>query len=54
MKKLLLIGSIVMVVGLLIVGFAAPIFAHGSNDDGATMENEGAWEGMHAACENGD
>ena len=43
-----------LVVGLLIVGFATPIFAHGSGDGGATLENEGAWEAMHEACANGD
>ena len=54
MKKLLLIGSIMLVVGLLIVGFATPIFAHGPGDGGATLENEEAWEAMHEACANGD
>ena len=54
MKKLLLIGSIVLVIGLLIVGFTTPIFAH-DPDDGGTMPADGeAWEAMHEACENGD
>ena len=54
MKKLLLIGSIVLVLGLLIVGFATPIFAHSPDDGGATPESEEAWEAMHEACESGD
>ncbi len=54
MKKWLLIASIVLVLGLLIAGFTIPIFAHGSDDGGATLENEEAWETMHKACENGD
>jgi len=53
MKKLLLIGSVVLVLGLLIAGFTTPIFAHGP-DDGATPANEEAWEAMHEACEDGD
>ncbi len=54
MKKLLLIGSLVLVVGLLIIGFTTPIFAHNPDDGGATQVDEGAWEAMHEACENGD
>ncbi len=54
MKKLLLIGSIVLVLGLLIVGFTTPLFAHGPDDGGATPDNDKAWEAMHEACENGD
>ncbi len=54
MKKLLLIGSIVLVLGLLIVGSTTFIFAHGTEDGGTTPANEAAWETMHEACENGD
>ena len=54
MKKLLLIGSIVLVVGLLIFGFTTPIFAYGPDDGGATSADEEAWEAMHEACESGD
>ena len=54
MKKLLLIGSIVLVLGLLVVGFSTSIFAHGPDDGEATAADEGAWEAMHEACENGD
>ena len=54
MKKLLLIGSIALVVALLIAGSTLPIFAHTPDDGGATAENEGAWEAMHEACESGD
>ena len=53
MKKFLLIGSIVLVLGLLIAGFTTPIFAHGP-DDGTTPASEEAWEAMHEACESGD
>ena len=54
MKKLLLIGSIVAVLGLLIAGFTTPIFAHGPDGGGATPDNGTAWEAMHEACESGD
>ncbi len=54
MKKLLLIGSIVLVLGLLIIGFTTPLFAHSPDDGGATPADEGAWEAMHEACENDD
>jgi len=54
MKKLLLIGAIVLVLGLLIVGFTAPIFAHSPDDGGATPADEEMWETMHEACESGD
>ncbi len=46
MKRLWLIGLIVIVLGLLVAGFAVPTFAH---DPGG-----GAWEEMHQACESGD
>jgi len=54
MKKLLLIGSIVLVLGLLIAGFTTPIFAHSPDDGGATPANEEAWEAVHEACEDSD
>ncbi len=54
MKKMLFIGSIVLVLGLLIAGFTTPIFAHGPDNDGATLENEEVWEAMYGACEAGD
>ena len=54
MKKLLLIGSIVLVLALLIVGFTTPIFAHDPDDSEATPANGEAWEAMHEACESGD
>ncbi len=44
MKKILLIGSIVLVLGLLIAGFTTPMFAHGPDDGEATPANEEAWE----------
>ncbi len=54
MKKLLVIGSIVLVLGLLIVGSTTPMFAHGPGDGEAIPAEEGAWEAMHEACEEGD
>ncbi len=49
-----MIGSVVAVVGLLIVGFATPIFAHSPDDNGTLPANSEAWEAMHEACERGD
>ena len=54
MKKLLLIGSIVLVLWLLIVGSTTSLFAHGPEDGGTTPANDEAWQAMHEACENGD
>ena len=54
MKKLPLIGSIVLVLGLLIFGLTTPILAHSPGDGGATSADEEVWEAMHEACENGD
>ena len=54
MKKLLMIGSIVLVLGLLIIGSTTTIFAHGPDDGGVTPADEEAWEAMHEACESGD
>ncbi|MFQ6121615.1 MAG: hypothetical protein ACE5LA_00940 [Dehalococcoidales bacterium] len=54
MKKLLLIGSIVLVLGFLVAGFTTPIFAHSPDDDEAIPTNEEAWEAMHEACWSGD
>jgi hypothetical protein len=53
-KKLLLIGSIILVLGLLMAGFNTPIFANDPGDGGATPVDEGTWEAMHEACESGD
>lgn len=54
MKKWLLVGSVVLVLGLLLAGFTTPIFGHSPDDSGATFADEGAWEAMHEACESGD
>ncbi len=54
MKKLLLVGSIALVLGLLIIGLTTPILAHDPNDGGAAPADEEAWEAMHEACEEGD
>ena len=53
MRRLLLIGLVTATLGLLIVGLATPIFAHGP-DDGATPTDGETWEEMHEACTNGD
>ncbi len=54
MKKKLLIGSILLVLGLLIVGATTPIFGHSPDDGGAPPADGEAWEAMHEACESGD
>ncbi len=54
MKKWLLVGSMMLVLGLLIAGFTTPIFAHGPDDSGATTDNDKAWETMQEACGSGD
>lgn len=53
-NRFLLVGLVVAILGVLIAGFASPIFAHGSDDGRATMPDGEAWEEMHQACENGD
>jgi len=54
MKKLLIIGSMVLILALLAAGFTTPIFAHGPDDGEATPADEEVWEAMHEACESGD
>ncbi len=54
MKKLLVIGSIVLVLGLSIVGLTTPLLAHGPDEGEAAPANEEAWEAMHEACTEGD
>ena len=54
MKKLLMIGSILLVLGLLIIGSTTTIFAHSPGDGGVTPADEEVWEAMHEACESGD
>lgn len=53
MKRFLVIGLVVLVVGLLVAGFTLPTLAHGPEDEDAPVNQE-AWEAMHEACENGD
>ena len=53
-NRFLLVGLVVAILGVLIAGFASPIFAHGPGGDGATPSNSEVWEEMHQACENGD
>ncbi len=53
-NRLLLVGLGVAILGVLIAGFASPIFAHGPDGGRTTPSNGGVWEEMHQACENGD
>ncbi len=53
-NRLLLVGLGVAILGVLIAGFAAPIFAHGPDGGQATPSNGEVSEEMHQACENGD
>ncbi len=53
-NRFLLIGLVVAILGILIAGFASPIFAQGPSDGGVTSSNGEAWEEMHQACENDD
>ncbi len=53
-NRFLLVGLVVAILGVLVAGFASPIFAHGLDDGRATPSNGEAWEEMHQACENGD
>ncbi len=53
-NRFLLVGLGVGILGVLIAGFASPIFAHSPDGGNATPSNPEAWEEMHQACENGD
>lgn len=53
-NRFLLVGLVVVILGVLIAGFASPIFAHGPDDGRATPPAGEVWEDMHQACENGD
>lgn len=53
-NKFLLVGLGVAISGVLIAGFASPIFAHGPDGSGATSSNGETWEEMRQACENSD
>ncbi len=53
-NRFLLIGLVMAILGVLVAGFATPVFAHGTSGDMATPSNGEAWEEMHQACENGD
>ncbi len=52
MKRILLVGLVI--VSLLVAGFAIPVFGHGPEDGEAAPENEEAWEAMYESCEAGD
>ena len=53
-NRFLLVGLVIAILGILIAGFASPIFAHSPDDGRATPSNGEAWEEMHQACENND
>ena len=54
MKRILLVGLLVASLGLLVAGFAIPVFAHGPGGGEAAPADQDAWESMHEACETGD
>ncbi len=53
-NRFLLIGLVMAIVGVLVAGFASPIFADSPDNGEATPADEEAWETMHEACESGD
>ncbi len=53
-NRFLLVGLVMAILGVLIAGFAAPIFAHGPSGGRVTPSNGEAWDEMHQTCENGD
>jgi hypothetical protein len=53
MKRFLLVGLVVLVIGLLIASFTMPTLAHGPADEDSPASQE-SWEAMHQACEEGD
>ncbi len=53
-NRFLLVGLVVAILGVLIAGFASPIFAHGPDGDRTTLPDGEVWKEMHQACENGD
>ncbi len=53
-NRFLLVGLVMAILGVLVAGFASPIFAHGPDGDRATLLDGEAWEETHQSCENGD
>ena len=53
MKRYLVVGLVILVVGALVTIFALPILAHEPADEDASVNQE-TWEAMHEACEEGD
>ena len=54
MKKILILGSILLVLVAAAIGFTSPLFAHNSSESEITPTDGKAWEAMHEACWNGD
>lgn len=52
MKKIIVIGSALAVIGLL-MALTIPALAHGSGNGTANSANGQAWEDMYNACQNG-
>ena len=46
-NRFLLVGLVMAILGVLIAGFASPIFAHGPDGGRATLPDGEAWEEMH-------
>ncbi len=53
MKKILLVGLIVVAVGLA-AGFAVPVLGHDPVDKNSGISEQGTWQAMHEACQEGD
>lgn len=53
MKRILLIGLIIVVLSLLTV-FSIPVFAHGPTEGNSETPDQETWQAMHEACEEGD
>jgi len=53
MKRIILIGSTLIVLGLL-AAWSIPALAHGLGTGQTTSNNDKAWENMYEACQNGD
>ncbi len=50
MKRLLLMGILIVGVGILGVSLAIPAFAHGTGAIADTSPNHGLWEDMYEDC----
>lgn len=53
MKKIIVIGSLILTFGLL-AGFAAPVYAHELETDDLAPQYRESWQTMYEACKEGD